>query len=103
VAQGLSWIDNLQTSKKGGCPLDDPRHPDHQKLYVNLIWSGSEPGNAKPTPSLPDPMPGENYVAVQSFAISTRTVSVEYERRLGEAREELRQEIRRQLDEGALS
>jgi len=31
--QGLTWIDNLQTSQ-GAYPLDDPRHPDHTKSYV---------------------------------------------------------------------
>ncbi len=32
-AQGLTWIDNLETAG-GKYPLDDPRHPDHQKPYV---------------------------------------------------------------------
>jgi hypothetical protein len=32
--QGLTWIDNLKTSKKDQYPLDDPRHPDHRKPYV---------------------------------------------------------------------
>jgi hypothetical protein len=31
-AQGLTWIDNLETSNGGR--LDDPRHPDHGKSYV---------------------------------------------------------------------
>lgn len=31
-ANGLSWIDNLITSS--GKSLDDPRHPDHNKPYV---------------------------------------------------------------------
>jgi hypothetical protein len=30
--QGLTWIDNLETSNGGR--LDDPRHPDHNKSYV---------------------------------------------------------------------
>jgi hypothetical protein len=30
----VPWINNLHTSKKGGLPLDDPRHPDHDKHYV---------------------------------------------------------------------
>jgi len=30
----VPWIENLHTSKKGGLPLDDPRHPDHNKDYV---------------------------------------------------------------------
>ena len=29
---GLTWIDNLETGGGGG--LDDPRHPDHRKPYV---------------------------------------------------------------------
>jgi hypothetical protein len=29
---GLTWIDNLETSSGGR--LDDPRHPDHSKAYV---------------------------------------------------------------------
>jgi hypothetical protein len=31
-ANGLSWIDNLETSSGGR--LDDPRHADHRKPYV---------------------------------------------------------------------
>ncbi len=31
-AQGLSWIENLETGSGGR--LDDPRHPDHNKPYV---------------------------------------------------------------------
>jgi len=31
-ANGLTWIDNLETSSGGH--LDDPRHPDHRKPYV---------------------------------------------------------------------
>jgi hypothetical protein len=31
-AHGLTWIDNLETSS--GQRLDDPRHPDHRKSYV---------------------------------------------------------------------
>ena len=31
-AQGLTWIDNLETGAGGR--LDDPRHPDHDKAYV---------------------------------------------------------------------
>jgi hypothetical protein len=31
-ANGLSWIDNLETSSGGR--LDDPRHTDHRKPYV---------------------------------------------------------------------
>lgn len=31
-AQRLSWIDNLETASGGR--LDDPRHPDHRKSYV---------------------------------------------------------------------
>jgi hypothetical protein len=30
----VPWIDNLYTSKKGGLPLDDPDHNDHDKAYV---------------------------------------------------------------------
>lgn len=30
--QNLSWVDNLETSS--GRRLDDPRHPDHRKPYV---------------------------------------------------------------------
>ena len=29
----VPWIDNLHTSR-GNFPLDDPRHPDHSKQYV---------------------------------------------------------------------
>lgn len=32
VEQGLTWIDNLVTGSGG--QLDDPRHPDHRKPYV---------------------------------------------------------------------
>ena len=29
----VTWIDNLHTGR-GGVPLDDPRHPDYNKAYV---------------------------------------------------------------------
>ena len=32
--QGLTWIDNLKTGAKNKPPLDDARHPDHKKPYV---------------------------------------------------------------------
>ena len=31
---GLTWIDNLETGGTTGLPLNDPRHPDHNKPYV---------------------------------------------------------------------
>jgi hypothetical protein len=31
---GLSWIDNLDTSNSKTKALDDPKHPDHMKPYV---------------------------------------------------------------------
>jgi hypothetical protein len=33
VAQALVWIENLETGS-GKFPLNDPRHPDHFKPYV---------------------------------------------------------------------
>jgi hypothetical protein len=33
VENNLTWIDNLMTAS-GKLPLDDPRHPDHHKPYV---------------------------------------------------------------------
>jgi hypothetical protein len=40
--QGLTWIDNLETSKGGR--LDDPNHPDHHKSYVQeyLVRYGAQ-------------------------------------------------------------
>ena len=32
--QGLTWIDNLKTGAKNKPPLDDAKHPDHKKPYV---------------------------------------------------------------------
>lgn len=34
VAHRLTWIDNLETSNPDLPPLDHPRHPDHNKPYV---------------------------------------------------------------------
>ena len=103
VAQGLSWIDNLQTSKKGGYPLDDPRHPDHQKPYVQsyLERFGARKCEANALVTRPDA--GRELCRRAILRHIDQDGIREYERRLGEAREELRQEIRRQLDEGALS
>jgi hypothetical protein len=82
VAQGLTWIENLETGS-GKFPLDDPRHPDHRKPYVQsyLRQFGARKCEANIDPD-----------AIR-----------EYRERLADAREELRLEIRRQLDEGALS
>ena len=37
--QGLTWIDNLETSSGGR--LDSPRHPDHHKPYVQSYLFGA--------------------------------------------------------------
>jgi hypothetical protein len=70
-ANRLSWIGNLETSSGGR--LDDPRHPDHRKLYVQnyirefgvhkceanaLVVAPEEVGNCVATPSCDTSQPG---------------------------------------------
>jgi hypothetical protein len=99
IAQGLTWIDNLETSS-GKFPLDDPRHPDHRKLYVQSYLARFGAQKCEANALVTRPEAGRELCRQAILRHIDLNAVHEYERQLAEAREELRLEIRRQLDEG---
>jgi hypothetical protein len=102
TAQGLTWIDNLETSS-GKFPLNDPRHPDHQKLYVQSYLERFGARKCEANALVTRPEAGRELCRQAILRHIDQDAILEYERQLADAREELRLEIRRQLEEGALS
>jgi hypothetical protein len=102
VAQGLTWIDNLETSS-GKYPLNDPRHPDHQKPYVQSYLARFGVRKCEANALVTRPEAGRELCRRAILRHIDPNAVRESERRLADAREELRTEIRRQLDEGALA
>ena len=91
----LSWIHNLETSS--GNRLDDPKHPDHDKDYVQdyLQRYGARKveGNALVTRPNEGRQLAEN--AVRKYIYDAGIT--QYETELAQRREELRREIRKQI------
>ena len=102
VAQGLTWIENLETGS-GKYPLNDARHPDHFKPYVQSYLRQFGARKCEANALVTRPMAGRGLCRRAIFRHIDSDAIREYERQLADAREELRLEIRRQLEEGALS
>jgi hypothetical protein len=90
-ANGLTWIDNLETSS--GKSLADPRHPDHFKLYVQnyLRRFGARKVEGNALVARPDE--GRELCRQAILKYIPECAVEDYEARLGEVREELRQTI----------
>ncbi|PNE10942.1 MAG: hypothetical protein CR217_11565 [Beijerinckiaceae bacterium] len=102
VAQGLTWIENLETGS-GKYPLNDARHPDHFKPYVQSYLRQFGARKCEANALVTRPVAGRGLCRRAIFRHIDSDAILEYERQLADAREELRLEIRRQLEEGALS
>ena len=102
VAQGLTWIENLETGS-GKYPLNDARHPDHFKPYVQSYLRQFGARKCEANALVTRPMAGRGLCRGAILRHIDSDAIREYERQLADAREELRLEIRRQLEEGALS
>jgi hypothetical protein len=99
----VPWIDNLYTSKKGGLPLDDPRHNDHNKDYVQdyLKEYGARKveATALVVPRLVAPARALCRKAILKYLPAD--APEEYQSSLELPRRKLRTEIRRLLKAGA--
>jgi hypothetical protein len=102
VAQGLTWIENLETGS-GKYPLNDARHPDHFKPYVQSYMRQFGARKCEANALVTRPVAGRGLCRRAILRHIDTDAIGEHERQLADAREELRLEIRRQLEEGALS
>jgi hypothetical protein len=102
VAQGLTWIENLETGS-GKYPLNNARHPDHFKPYVQSYMRQFGARKCEANALVTRPVAGRELCRRAILRHIDTDAIGEHERQLADAREELRLEIRRQLDEGALS
>jgi hypothetical protein len=95
-AQGLSWIENLETAN-GKYPLDDPRHPDHDKPYVQnyLKRFGARKVEANALVVRPEAGRALCREAILRY-VSEEDVTA-YEAKVAAAREELRRVIEGRL------
>ena len=99
--QGLTWIENLKTgSKTLQYPLDDPRHPDHNKPYVQeyLRKYGARKVEANALVTRPEAGRKLCRDALARF-IDLEALDA-YEAEIAERREELRRKIRAILKRG---
>jgi hypothetical protein len=98
----VPWIDNLHTSKKGGLPLDDPDHADHDKDYVQdyIAKYGSRKveATALVEPRLVPPAREMCRKAILKYLPAS--APVQYRSSLELPRQKLRFEIRRLLKAG---
>ena len=94
-ANGLTWIENLETGAGGR--LDDPRHPDHRKAYVQeyLKQFGARKVEGNALVTRPDE--GRDLCRQAILKYVPTDALDDYEINLGARREELRQAIARRL------
>jgi hypothetical protein len=104
-AQGLTWIDNLETSK-GKVPLDSPSHPDHLKPYVQDYlhaycerdasgrWHGRK---VEANALVVRPDAGRALCREAILRYVSEDAVADYEAKVEEARETLRREIASRL------
>ena len=102
VAQGLTWIDKLETSS-GKYPLNDARHADHFKPYVQSYLRRFGVRKCEANALVTRPEAGRELCRRAILRHIDLNVVREYEWRLDDAREELRIEIRNRLDNGAIA
>lgn len=89
----LTWIDNLETSSGGR--LDDPRHPDHHKSYVQSYLSQFGARKVEANALVVRAEAGRDLCRRAILRYVPRTARAQYERRLIALREEAQVEIAR--------
>jgi hypothetical protein len=94
-AEGLSWIDNLETSS--GMRLDDPRHPDHSKSYVQDYLRQFGATKCEANALVVAPEAGRDLCRRAILEHVPATTPARYRARLARARERLHQAIERRL------
>ena len=94
---GLTWIENLETSSGGR--LDDPRHPDHRKSYVQSYLRQYGARKVEANALVVRPQAGRDLCRRAILRHLPRTAIVQYERKLDGFRELARAEIARVLEQ----
>ena len=98
-AQDLTWIDNLETSSRGR--LDDPKHPDHRKPYVQSYLARFGARKVEANALVVRPQAGRD-LCRQAILKYVPTGAVRaYEDRLSSIRKTLRSEIAALFDGSA--
>jgi hypothetical protein len=98
-ANRLTWIDNLETSSGGR--LDDPRHPDHNKSYVQSYLQRFGARKVEANALVVRPEAGRLLCRQTILRYVPANAIRQYEERLTPARIALRDEIARRLAEAA--
>jgi len=91
----LSWIDNLETSS--GARLDDPKHPDHDKDYVQDYLKRYGVRKVEGNALVVRPTEGRQLAEDAILDYVSQPAIQLYEDELAQRREELRKEIRKQI------
>jgi hypothetical protein len=94
----LTWIDNLATSK-GEYPLDDKRHPDHRKPYVQDYLRKYGVRKVESDALLKRPEAGRELCRQAILKYVPANAPRRYQKKLKPMREELRRELDRLLRE----
>lgn len=97
-ANRLTWIENLETGSGGR--LDDPRHPDHRKAYVQDYLAEFGPRKVEANALVTRPAAGRQLCrdAILRYVDDTDAVAV-YEASLAESRAQMAQAIASQARE----
>jgi hypothetical protein len=98
---GLVWINNLASgSKTMKWPLDDPRHPDHNKPYVQDYLRRYGARKVEANALLRNPAAGRLLMRQAILKYIPANAVRRYERKLIPVRAELRRELDRLLKRG---
>lgn len=98
-ANGLTWIDNLETGS--GKSLDDPKHPDHKKPYVQSYLRRFGARKVEANALVARPGAGRELCRQAVLRYVPEDALVNYEEQLRSVRQKLRDEINRQLLQAA--
>jgi hypothetical protein len=99
-AQGLTWIDGLSTGNPRTPNLEDPRHPDHFKAYVQHYLRQFGPRKVEANALVVRPAAGRELCRQAILRYVAEDAPEAYEARLGPLREQVRLEVVRLLAEG---
>jgi hypothetical protein len=94
-ANGLSWIENLETSSGGN--LDDPEHNDHSKSYVQDYINRFGVRKCEANALVVAPQAGRQLCRDAILQYIPAEYAEEHSSRLADAREELRDALRDRL------
>jgi hypothetical protein len=102
IAQRLTWIDNLERGG-GKHPLNDPRHNDHLKPYVQSYLEQFGARKCEANALVTRPGAGRELCQAAILRHIDQDGIREYESNLAEIREELGLLVRQKLADGELS